>query len=245
VSWFKLDDQFPRHPKVLQISAETAWLFVAGGCYCAQYLTDGIIPKAAVAGLTTARKWQVCAESLVRVGLWHDRGDYYEIHDYLDYNPTREEVENVRQQARERRAKGGKRSRERRANATNPDPTRPEVLAEPTLAADKPPRPRDVIFDSLCDVTGTDPSQLTDSGRGALNRAVKELRALQASGDQIHMNANTFRRRYPNAVLTAPALVKHWASLGTGSSRAPANEAPPATPEEQARLDAEWRELGV
>lgn len=135
MTWFKLDDQFPRHPKVLQCSAETMWLHVSAGCYCAQYLTDGLIPKRAIPGMTTVRKWEACADTLVRVGLWHEvDADTYELHDYLEYNPSREQVEEERRKARERRTKGGQRSGERRANVTNPDPTRPDVPTEHTLA---------------------------------------------------------------------------------------------------------------
>jgi hypothetical protein len=45
----------------------------------------------------------------------------------------------VRREARERRSKGGKRSADVRANASNPDPTRPDVLSERGL---DPPNPR-------------------------------------------------------------------------------------------------------
>lgn len=115
MTWFKVDDQFPRHPKVIRAGTDAAWLFVAGGCYCAQYLTDGMIPKDAVAGLTALRQPLKLAGRLVEVGLWHDRGDAFEVHDYLVYNPSREKVEKDREEAAERRRNGGQRSAERRA----------------------------------------------------------------------------------------------------------------------------------
>lgn len=130
MSWFKLDDQFPTHPKVMRAGTDAAWLFVAGGCYCAKHLTDGKIPKAAVSTLTTLRGGVKLAAVLVRENLWHDLGDEYEVHDYLVYNPTREKVENDRRAAAERRTKGGKRSADVRANETNPVPSRPDVLSE-------------------------------------------------------------------------------------------------------------------
>lgn len=114
---------------------------------------------------------------------------------------------------------------------------------EELIAPAKPPRKRDEIFDALCAETNTDPSQLTQTGRGPLNRATKDLRDQGATPDEIHYRAGAFRRRYPNIALTAPALSKHWASLGNG--RSPAQPAPELTPEQEAALDAEWRELGV
>ena len=82
------------------------------------------------------------------------------------------------------------------------------------------PRARDVIFDALCEVTNTDPDQLTSSGRGSLNRAVRELRALAADPAQIKSKAAALQRRYPTVALTAPSLVKHWASLNGSKKRA-------------------------
>ena len=40
---------------------------------------------------------------LSSVGLWHDRGEEWELHDYLKYNPSREEVLAKRQHAREKK----------------------------------------------------------------------------------------------------------------------------------------------
>src|SRR5207302_1535358 len=73
---------------------------------------------------------------------------------------------------------------------------------EPSLGTASPVRKRDELFDALCDLTGTDTDQLSSSGRGALNKAVKELRSLHASGPEVHARARAFARKYPNAVMT-------------------------------------------
>ena len=98
----------------------------------------------------------------------------------------------------------------------NTPETETETETEKPLAPKA--RARDPIFDALCELTGTDTTQLTTMGRGALNRAVKELRQLDATGPEIHTRAHTFARKYPNATMTAPALVKHWATLGNGQT---------------------------
>lgn len=137
MSWFKLDDQFFTHPKVLRAGNEATLLYVSGGCYCAKHLTDGLIPKCAVPTLTTLSRASKAVERLLAVGLWHELEDDYEMHDYLVYNPSRVEVESVREAARERRSNGGKRSRERAASIINPDPTRPDVPNETSSGARK------------------------------------------------------------------------------------------------------------
>jgi hypothetical protein len=133
VTWFKLDDQFPNHPKVRKAGDAAAWLYVCGGCYCAQYLTDGFIPKVVVPSLTAIRKPLEQASMLVAFDLWHDRGDEFEVHDYLVYNPTRAKVEAEREAARLRAANGGKSSRKVRAKlplaSVTPVPV-PDVLTE-------------------------------------------------------------------------------------------------------------------
>jgi hypothetical protein len=87
-----------------------------------------------------------------------------------------------------------------------------------TLAPDEPTpkqRPRDEIFDALVAACGIDPTQLTDAGRGPINNAVKQLRAIDATGPQIALRARRYRERFRDAALTPSALAKHWAALAT------------------------------
>lgn len=134
MSWFKLDDQFFSHPKVLRAGPDATLLYISGGCYAAKHLTDGLIPKCAVPTLTTLTRPQKLADQLVHVGLWHELSDDYEMHDYLRYNPSRHEIESRREAAAERAGKGGRRSAELRAKDSrddaSPDPTRPEIATQ-------------------------------------------------------------------------------------------------------------------
>ncbi len=139
MSWVKLDDHFPTHPKIVAAGGDAAWLHVCALCYCAEHLTDGRIPKAMVDRLSDRDDATRLASRLVEVGMWLEHRDCYEVHDYLDFQPSRESVENVRREARERRAKGGKRSADGRANGMNPVPV-PEVLTEPSLVASGSPK---------------------------------------------------------------------------------------------------------
>lgn len=96
--WVKLDDGFAEHPRVSGLSDAAFRLHVASMCYAAHYLTDGRVPAHRVHGKPLA---PLVAE-LVKAGLWTRNGTGYEIHDWRDYNPTREDVERQRKMRNER-----------------------------------------------------------------------------------------------------------------------------------------------
>jgi len=107
MAWIYLDDQMPDHPKVAGISDAAFRLHVSGICYSGRQLTDGLIEADEVPRLV--RKFKRAAPSeLVDAGLWLPVGvagstDLYEIHDYLDWNPSREKVLARRQKAKDRK----------------------------------------------------------------------------------------------------------------------------------------------
>lgn len=109
VSWLKLDDSFPEHAKVAELSDKAFRVHVGALCYSARNLTDGHIPAAISKTLTLGRA--KLSTELVTAGLWDTNGGGgYVIHDYLDYNPSREQVETERQ----RRAEAGKKGADQR-----------------------------------------------------------------------------------------------------------------------------------
>lgn len=79
MGWVYLDDRFPEHPKVEAAGDEAAWLFVCGLAYVNRNNTGGIIPKLVVGRLTDLARVERPALRLVKVGLWKDQGDYYEV----------------------------------------------------------------------------------------------------------------------------------------------------------------------
>jgi hypothetical protein len=118
VTWAKIDDRFPRHPKVLRVGGDAAWLYVAGLCYANEHLTDGRIPALAVPTLTDRKRPMELAEKLVSVRLWERDGEDFLIHDYHDENDTADMVRAKREalSAKRRAAgvEGGRRSGETR-----------------------------------------------------------------------------------------------------------------------------------
>ncbi len=93
MTWLKLDDQMADHPKFLVLGDdyETGLaVYIAGLCYCGKHLTDGLIPRVRAHTLTPSAERM--APRLVEVGVWHDEGAAYRVHDFLEYNPTKEKV---------------------------------------------------------------------------------------------------------------------------------------------------------
>jgi hypothetical protein len=106
VSWLQLDDNMPDHPKVAALTDTAFRHHIEGLSYCARLLTDGFIPAKVAADITTPKTLlELESEQLPgRAPLWErsDRG--WEIHDYLVYNPSREQVLD----RREKKSRGGK-----------------------------------------------------------------------------------------------------------------------------------------
>lgn len=112
--WFKIDDGFGSHPKVLKIRRTqrpaVIGLWTLAGTWSASNLTDGHIPEFMVGELGATAKQ---ADVLVQVGLWERVSDGYLFHDWHDHQPTRISVLERREYEREkkksqRRAKSGR-----------------------------------------------------------------------------------------------------------------------------------------
>lgn len=87
-----------------------------------------------------------------------------------------------------------------------------------------PARRPDHAFDALCEVTATNPAELTNSARGPLNRALAEIRGAWHGPpddlpDEIRRRAGRYLVQMRDCRLTAPALAKHWPSLAVESER--------------------------
>lgn len=110
--WFRLDDSFHSHPKVVAAGNEAIGLYVRCGSYAAQHLTDGFVPDE-VALLYGSRE---LADTLVRTKLWRRARGGWRMPDYLDYNPSREQVVDKQKARAEAGRKGGLASGRSRQN---------------------------------------------------------------------------------------------------------------------------------
>jgi hypothetical protein len=136
MGWVRLDDNFADHPKVIALSDSAFRLYIEALCYSNRQLTDGFIPNAVYLKLSKDDE----ADYLIDAGLWEEvNGNVispelttgYQIRSYTEYQPTREKVEEKREQAKERL----RRYREKHGNANEtqmkphpqpiPNPTQP------------------------------------------------------------------------------------------------------------------------
>ena len=116
--WAKFDDRYPWHRKVRGLSDAAFRMDVSAVCWCSENLTDGVIEAEFLTLVSDVRNPRKVAAELVRSGRWHD-DDHdcgacpalptgaHIVHDYLDYNPTREKVEKDREQRRKAGERGG------------------------------------------------------------------------------------------------------------------------------------------
>lgn len=102
--WVRLDESFADHPKIERAGPLAAWLHVAALCYCSRHLTDGRIPQPKAHRLADIPNPAEHVSALLREGIWTEDGPDYVIHDYLDYQPSREQVMIDRGIARRRSA---------------------------------------------------------------------------------------------------------------------------------------------
>lgn len=103
MTWVRLDDSMPEHPKMVALTDRAFRQHVSALCYCNRNLTDGAIPDTIAHRLVASGKRY--AGELVTAGIWDKTTDGYQIHDYEDYQPSRASVLHERAKTAERVAK--------------------------------------------------------------------------------------------------------------------------------------------
>lgn len=117
MSWVRLDDQFANHAKIMSVGSDAFRLHVTAMCWSASQLTNGAVPVAAVRQLGWfCEDLKQSTSELVTAGLWEVAGTGWLIHDYLEYNPSKEQVLKERAEAKERMQNKRKSSVEVRPN---------------------------------------------------------------------------------------------------------------------------------
>lgn len=92
MTWARLDDNFHAHPRTLQAGLEANGLFCRAISYCAHYLTDGFIPSE----WAEAQGGRRPVIKLIDVGLLEQIEGGYRVVGYLERNPSREDVQELR-----------------------------------------------------------------------------------------------------------------------------------------------------
>ena len=99
--WFKVDDGFHGHPKVVELSLAAVGIWSLAGSWCAKYLTDGLIGLRAIERMGGN---EALAHELVAHGLWLQVAEGFVFKDWAEYQPLKVAVEAERTAARDRMA---------------------------------------------------------------------------------------------------------------------------------------------
>lgn len=101
--WVRLDADYFTHPKVLAAGRDARDLHLASLCWVSRQLTDGHIPPEAISSIAleaglTRRQQAPAIERAETAGLWLPNGYGFDLHGYLERNPSRDKVEQEREQ---------------------------------------------------------------------------------------------------------------------------------------------------
>ena len=104
MTWFRVDDSFSDHPKVVALAdgpcrADALALWVLAGSWVGKWNLEGFISGAQVRLFGFDKR---ASDELVRVGLWARAEGGYRFHDWLDRNPSRKQVEAGREKTNAR-----------------------------------------------------------------------------------------------------------------------------------------------
>lgn len=105
VSWIRLDDGWHSHPKTLRCSLAARGLWASCLGWSAQQLTDGFIPTSVPRMMDP--KGTRSVGQLVAAGFWEPVEGGWQIHDYLDYNSSREQILAEREAQHEAKVRAG------------------------------------------------------------------------------------------------------------------------------------------
>lgn len=103
--WIKFDDRFDQHPKVVGLDDGSYRLWTRAIAYCSRNLTDAFLSRAAAKELRPS-DWARCAGRLIKAGLFEAADGGYIVHDYHDYQPSKQHVLSIREARKEAGKKG-------------------------------------------------------------------------------------------------------------------------------------------
>lgn len=106
MTWVKLDDALPEHQKLVDLSDRAFRVHITALCYCNRLLTDGHIKRGALRIVGASPRH---VTELVAAGLWDANGaGGWIVHDYLDYQPSKADVEKAHTDKQRAGSAGGK-----------------------------------------------------------------------------------------------------------------------------------------
>ena len=155
MSWARLDDRFDDNRKVKRVwltCPQALGLHVMALTYCTRHHTDGLVDREYVTEKApAARQRDRMTAALVDAGLWDEHADGWTIHDFLEFNHSRQEIEDRRQADAERKARGRATQSARRPRGVRAESDRTPARVRTVSSGPVPTRPEK----SLSQRTGT------------------------------------------------------------------------------------------
>lgn len=188
MTWFKVDDSFYDHPKVFDAPDCAVALWTRAGCWSARNLTDGFVPANLPARLCDDPDTAV--KDLVHRGLWSRVSGGYRFHDWSAYQPSAEDVRDLRA----KRAAAGRRGGQAKAargkvgngmvTAADSEPQDGHVANpdhDAATSADKQSSSNRVASASPVAKQNAAPTRPVPKGRGGTGRSLQGTSVTRAS----------------------------------------------------------------
>ena len=137
MAWFKIDDKFHTHPKVVTAGNAAVGLWCRLGAWASDHLTDGHVPAAVARVFGTETE----LAALVETGLLVATDTGYQFADWLDYNPSAAEVAEARQRRSNAASTAGQRSANARATKRQRTRNETSTTDEPAGNENSTPHP--------------------------------------------------------------------------------------------------------
>ena len=167
--YVRIDVLMPTNPKVCGLGLASRWLLIELWCYCGQHLTDGFVPDAVWRRTGRIRDRQ----PLVDKGFAHRVRGGYQMHDYLEHQRSRAEVEEIREKRRKAGEKGGRAKASAKqvpehVSSKSPSKTSSKHLAEAEAEAE--------ADRSVADVSDQSSRRNARSDSGLIDLIISEIR---------------------------------------------------------------------
>lgn len=181
MGWVRLDDNFADHPKVIGLSDTAFRLFITGLCYSNRQLTDGLIPYQMV-NAWVGDNPEKPSDELEDQNLWERVDKGFMIRSYDEYQPTRDEVEKKRGQAKERLARYRETQKKRVSNALRDDDGNAFETPPPTQPNPTQPNSLDISNDISKQVEAINPLPRVATARNSVERISDKLAEARQQG---------------------------------------------------------------
>lgn len=236
MTWVKIDDQFPDHPKIASAGPLAMAWHVAALCYCSRHLTDGFIPTRVARSLIdltgcaeitdTGNAYELKAATLIdrlcTSGAWHKEPDGYRLHDFLEYNPARSTVLAEREAAKSRMGKRRKPNNETSSPEVRPNISRSSTTPSPypsITSSSSSPKENETNDNRIGDALELIATRRLRDAPNVKSPAayLKRIRATLLTEEQAETRALELVNEYPNisvaqladALNGAPSVLRH------------------------------------